>query len=148
MTVIIPSGIICNASSNNLITSENGTATYPPTPIGGTPVPTTCMYGAAIAERTETGAALPMVLVNPAGPFVGVPGVPINPLVPPTPAVLPRTRIVPKQNTGVHINGVLVPVNGDLIEGPGATPTRVPLTGISLYPTIMIGTNIPVTPEE
>lgn len=147
MSVIIPDGIICNASSINASISENGTGTYPPTPIGGTPVPTTCLYGAAIAERVGAGAALPMVLVNPAGPFVGVPGIPKT-IVPPAPLVLPRTNVVPKQNTGVYINGVLVPVNGDLIAGPGATPTNLPLTGASLYPTILIGTNIPVTPEE
>ena len=147
MSVIIPDGIICNASSFNTIPSDSGTGTYGPTPIGGIPLPTTCLYGAAIAARTGVGAALPIVLVNPAGPFVGVPGVPKS-IVPPVPLVLARPVIVPKQNTGVYINGVLVPVNGDLINGPGALPTNVPLTGATLYPTIIIGSNIPVTPEE
>jgi len=147
MSVIIPDGIICNASSFNTIASTSGTGIYNPTPIGGIPLPTTCIYGAAIAARVGFGAALPMILVNPAGPFVPIPGVPTT-IAPPVPLILARPTIIPKQNTGVYINGILVPVNGDLINGPGATPTNVPLTGATLYPTILIGTNIPTEPEE
>ena len=158
MSEIIPDGIICNAASFNSTSSTSGTGIYNPTPIGGTPLPTTVMYGAAIAAKAGVGVGLPMILVNPTGPFVPVPGLPTS-IVPPVPLTLPRLKVIFKQNvgrtgdvsgeTGVRINGIPVVVNGDLINGPGATPTNIPLTGATIYPTILIGTNIPKPePEE
>ena len=129
-------GGICTPASIEVGTRSNPTATYPPLAIGGAPLPTTIMSGGA-----------PVLVVNPAGPFVPIPGVPINPLTIPSPFTLPRTRIEPRQNTSVYFNGILVPVHNDQIVADGASPERLRLTGVVNQPTILIGTQT-YTPAE
>ena len=129
-------GGIASAASLEVMTRTNATATYPPLAIGGAPLPTTVMSGGA-----------PVVVVNPAGPFAPIPGVPINPLTIPSPFTLPRTRIEPRQNTSVYFNGILVPVHNDMSVGDGASPAQLRLTGVPNYPTIIIGTQT-YTPAE
>ena len=129
-------GGIASPASIEVMTRTNPTATYPPLAIGGAPLPTTVMSGGA-----------PVLVVNPAGPFVPIPGVPINPLTIPSPFTLPRTRIEPRQNTSVYFNGILVPVHNDMIVADGASPANLRLTGAVNYPTIIIGTQT-YTPAE
>ena len=129
-------GGICTPASIEVGTRSNPTATYLPLAIGGAPLPTTVMSGGA-----------PVLVVNPAGPFVPIPGVPINPLTIPSPFTLPRTRIEPRQNTSVYFNGILVPVHNDMSVADGATPSNLRLTGAVNYPTIIIGTQT-YTPAE
>ena len=129
-------GGICTPASIEVGTRSNPTATYPPLAIGGATLPTTIMSGGA-----------PVLVVNPVGPFVPIPGVITNPLVIPTPFTLPRTRIEPRQNTSVYFNGILVPVHNDMSVADGASPANLRLTGAVNYPTIIIGTQT-YTPAE
>ena len=126
-------GNIADASTSDT-NSLNATANYFMQPHGGTTKTYNTIYsgGAQI-----TG-------LDPMGDPTDVPGVPIQPLVPPVPNPLPRTPpIVPIVNVaarGVYFEGTLVPVIGDGITGSGAVPTPRPLTLPGKYPTIFIGT--------
>lgn len=136
MTVPNPSvlGGIANAASTDLCTRENPTATYLPAPIGGSII---------ISPNIVSGGA-PVKVVNPAGlpvPFTPLAGIPTRIVAPPVPNPLPRLRIEGVANTSVYFNGILVPVHADNIVADGASPAGCPLTGVTEYPTIIIGSS-------
>ena len=112
--------------------SQVASCVYPPTAVGGAPMPTTVM----------TGGAPLMIISGAPDPFPCAPvgGINVNPVVPiPCPPV-PRF-IVPKVNKTVIINGKLAAVTGDeatLAIGGGPRP----LTGPFRYPTIVIGSKL------
>ena len=112
--------------------SSDGTCTYNPAPIGGTPVPTTVMVGVTPLVIIS-GAPVPYACAD-------VAGVKINPLSP-LPCQ-PGTRIIrPTVNTTVFINGQLPAVTGDDAQLViGGSPR--PLTGPFQHPTIVIGSNL------
>tara|TARA_B100000427_G_scaffold43127_1_gene31590 strand:+ start:161 stop:559 length:399 start_codon:yes stop_codon:yes gene_type:complete len=114
--------------------SANPSATYPIQSHGGKNMTCSSIYsnGAKITH------------LDPITDPTDVTGVPIQPLVPPVPQPLPRTApivgIVNSVARGVYFEDVLVPVIGDGINAPLATPEKRPLTTPTLYPTIHIGT--------
>ena len=122
--------------------------------MSNTPVPGTIVDGTAIdtlsviAEQANSKyppysiqgtGALPVNIVNPVLPPAPVPGTWDN-LLPPTPPPLVRTGIVGVQNLSVYMDKVLVPVSGDAVVAVGGIPNPRPLTGLTIYPTIIIGT--------
>ena len=125
----------CIADSTTVDTvSTNATATYPIQSHGGRNITCLTIY--------SNGARLKHIdpIVDP----TDVAGTPIQPLVPPVPQLLPRTPpivgIVNTEARGVYFEDVLVPVIGDGITAPLASPDPRPLTTPTLYPTIFIGT--------
>jgi len=121
---------------------EQANSKYPPYPILGvanypTPLPT--IRTGATKEIPE---GFPINIVNPVLPPLPVPGTWDN-LLPPTPPPLVRTGITGVQNPavrGVYMDKVLVPVSGDAVQAVGGIPNPRPLTGLTIYPTIIIGT--------
>jgi len=69
-------------------------------------------------------------------PYPSVPGLPQ-----PAPDCV-RGPIIPTQNTSVYFEGQLVVVNGDAIQGSVGVPNPRVLTEPTLYPTILIGTQV------
>ena len=125
----------CMADTSTVDTpSANPTANYPLLSHGGGNVICTTIFA--------FGA--PLTHMDPTVPAIPVPGVPILPPPSlPNPAVLGRASVAPIVNSverGVYFEGKLVPVIGDGLRAPGATPDPRPLTTPTLYPTIFIGT--------
>lgn len=137
---IVPGMIVDGAALDTLsIKPEQANAKYPPYPILGvanypTPLPT-IRTGAS----KEKPAGLPVNIVNPALPPLPAPGTWDN-ILPPVPPPLVRTGIVGVQNLSVYMDNVLVPVSGDAVQAEGGIPNPRPLTGLTIYPTIIIGT--------
>ena len=137
----ITPGMIVNGSAivSASVWAEQANAKYPPYPILGvanypTPLPT-IRTGAS----KEKPAGLPVNIVNPALPPLPAPGTWDN-ILPPVPPPLVRTGIVGVQNLSVYMDNVLVPVSGDAVQAEGGIPNPRPLTGLTIYPTIIIGT--------
>ena len=125
----------CIADSTTVDTvSTNPTATYPIQSHGGRNITCNTIF--------SDGARLKHI--DPTADPTDVAGTPIQPLVPPVPQLLPRTPpivgIVNTEARGVYFEDVLVPVIGDGITAPLASPDPRLLTTPTLYPTIFIGT--------
>ena len=125
----------CIADTSTIdVPSANPTASYPLQPHG---------TGNVICVSIFNGLA-PIQHLNANIPATPVPAVPLLP--PPSlpePAVLNRPSVTPVVNSverGVYFEGKLVPVIGDGLKAPGATPDPRTLTTPTLYPTIFIGT--------
>jgi hypothetical protein len=140
----ITPGMIVDGSAidSASVIPEQANSKYPPYPIQGatnypTPLPTI-----RTGATKEVPAGLPVIIVNPALPPLPVPGTWDN-LIPPLPPPLVRTGITGVQNPaarGVYMDKVLVPVSGDAVQAVGGIPNPRPLTGFTIYPTIIIGT--------
>ena len=141
----ITPGMIVDGSAidSASVWAEQANAKYPPYPILGvanypTPLPTI-----RTGATKEKPAGLPVNIVNPALPPFPAPGISWDNPFPPTPPPLVRTGIVGVQNPaarGVYMDKVLVPVSGDAVQAVGGIPNPRPLTGLTIYPTIIIGT--------
>jgi hypothetical protein len=132
-----------------------GTTIFSPAPIGGVLKPvekilTSSGTNAAVNPDTGEAIAEPIQIMDVAqsgGTHPSVPGSnPVPPFIP-TPAAIQRPTIVAVRNTRVFFGGDLVTIAGDgLSTAPPTTPpirsiVSNPLTGPSLYPNIIIGTN-------
>ena len=125
----------CIADTSTIdVASANPTASYAMQPHGG---------GNVVCTTIFNGLA-PIMHLNPNVPGTPVPGVPLLPPPSlPNPTVLARPSVVGVVNSverGVYFEGKLVPVIGDGLKAPGATPDPRTLTTPTLYPTIFIGT--------
>ncbi len=125
----------CIADTSTIdVASANPTASYPLQSHGG---------GNVVCTTIFNGQA-PIQHLNPNVPGTPVTGVPLLPPPSlPNPTVLARPSVVGVVNSverGVYFEGKLVPVIGDGLKAPGATPDPRTLTTPTLYPTIFIGT--------
>ena len=132
----VPGTIVDGTAIDTLsVIAEQANSKYPPYAIqGATNYPTSLP-----TIRTGATKGLPVIIVNPVLPPAPVPGTWDN-LLPPTPPPLVRTGIVGVQNLSVYMDKVLVPVSGDAVVAVGGIPNPRPLTGLTIYPTIIIGT--------
>lgn len=131
----MPKGNIASPATFDTL-SIIGPTNYPPLAIGGVQKE---------METIFTGEDVPVVIMDPAesaGQHPQVPGVATPPAVP-APPFIERPKIVAQQNTTVFFEGILVTVSGDaMLPAPTTTPSPRPLTEPTLYPTILIGTQI------
>jgi hypothetical protein len=110
--------------------------------------------------KTSLGAPdpevpLPVIIMDPEkspGTHLPVPGTPIPPYPgPPAPLLIDRPALLPVQNKSVLFEGKLVAVAGDhMTTAPTTTPPTRPiiqneLTSPTIYPTIKIGTQVPIS---
>jgi len=87
----------------------------------------------------ESPEGLPIDIVDPSSPPVPAPGV-WGRIGPPPPLVrLGVEGVVNSELRGVYFEGILVPVSGDAIRAVEGEPNPRPLTGATIYPTIIIG---------
>ena len=110
--------------------SANPSATYPIQSHGGKNMTCSSIYSNN-AKITHLDP-----VTNP----TDVTGVGVAPIPPELPRTPPIVGIVNSATRGVYFEDVLVPVIGDGINAPLATPEKRPLTTPTLYPTIHIGT--------
>ena len=134
-------GTIVNGGALDSVATrvELSNAKYPPFSIQGPlnyPIPLLTIRTGATKDDPEGFA---VTIVDPNSPCAPKPGTWDN-LLPPTPPPLQRPNIVGKVNTNVYMEGVLVPVSGDTVFAPEADDPLLELTGLTSYPTIIIGT--------
>lgn len=132
----MPKGNIASTATLDTL-STNGVTSFPPLAIGGVQKE---------METIFTGEDEPVVIMDPAesaGQHPRVPGVATPPAVA-TPPFIERPTIIAQQNTTVFFEGILVTVSGDaMAQVPSSpVPDPRPLTEPTLYPTILIGTQI------
>jgi len=138
--VPVPGTIVDGSAIDSAsVIPEQSNSKYPPYPIQGatnypTPLPTI-----RTGATKEVPKGLPVTIVNPGLPPAPVPGT-WDTLLPPLPPPLIRTGTVGIQNPSVYMDQMLVPVSGDAVQAVGGIPNPRPLTGLTIYPTIIIGT--------
>lgn len=133
----MPKGNIASPATLDTL-STTGSTDFLPLAIGGV---------VKEMETIFTGEDEPVVIMDPvesAGEHPNVPGVAKPPAVP-TPPFIERPTIIAQQNTTVFFEGILVTVSGDAMVQVGVPlpqPDPRLLTEPTLYPTILIGTQI------
>jgi len=146
------SGEIVNPAMIDTL-SVIGPTGYYPLPIGG--VIYECETIKTSIGAPDPEVPLPVLIMDPEkspGTHPPVPGSPIAPYPgPPAPPLIDRPALLPVQNLTVFFEGKLVAVAGDHMT---AVPTTVPptrpiiengLTSPTIYPTIKIGTQLPIS---
>lgn len=146
------SGEIVNPAMIDTL-SVIGPTGYYPLPIGG--VIYTCDTIKTSLGAPDPEVPLPVIIMDPdesPGTHPFVPGTPIPPYPgPPAPLIIERPALLPVQNKSVFFEGKLVAVAGDHMTAVPATvpPTRPiiqnQLTSPTIYPTIKIGTQVPIS---
>ena len=146
---VTPGMIVDDKAIDSLsVIVEQANSKYPPMVIASAPPPNyptplpTIRTSTYVGATTKPPAGFPIMIVNPVLPPLPVQGTWDN-LIPPTPPPLVRTGITGVQNPavrGVYMDQVLVPVSGDAVQAVGGVPNPRPLTGLTIYPTIIIGT--------
>ena len=110
-------------------TSTDGNCTYPASPLGGTPFPTTVVSNGQPVKIYHQGSVpAPVAAVK------------INPLIP-LPCQPGQRVIRPTVNKTVFINKQLPAVTGDEAQLVAGNTPR-PLTGPFQHPTIVIGSKV------
>ena len=131
--------IVDGTALDSVATRTEINAVYPPLSIQGPtnyPTPLLTIRTGATKDAPE---GVPVTIVDPNDTCLPKQGV-WDKLIPPTPPPLQRPNIVGKVNTNVYMEGVLVPVSGDTVYAPEADDPLLELTGLTSYPTIIIGT--------
>lgn len=146
------SGEIVNPAMIDTL-SVIGPTGYFPLPIGG--VIYTCNTIKSSLGAPDPEVPLPVLIMDPEkspGTHPPVPGTPIPPYPgPPAPPLIDRPALLPVQNLTVFFEGKLVAVAGDHMTAvPTTTPPTRPiiqneLTSPTIYPTIKIGTQVPIS---
>lgn len=146
------SGEIVNPAMIDTL-SVIGPTGYYPLPIGG--VIYTCDTIKTSLGAPDPEVPLPVIIMDPdesPGTHPFVPGTPIPPYPgPPAPLIIERPALLPVQNKSVFFEGKLVAVAGDhMTTAPTTTPPTRPiiqnqLTSPTIYPTIKIGTQLPIS---
>ena len=135
-------GNIADATTEDTL-SANPTAEYKKQAHGGPPKTYQTIYSSA-GGGTSGGTGVQIIGLDPLGTPTPVPGMQLQPLVPPSPLTLVRTPpivgIVNSAARGVYFEGTLVPVIGDGVTGALAAPNPRLLTNPGNYNSIFIGT--------
>ena len=131
--------IVDGAALDSAATRVEINAVYPPFPIQGPTNYPTPLLTIRTGGTKDAPEGVPVTIVDPNDTCLPKPGT-WDKLIPPTPPPLQRPNIVGKVNTNVYMEGKLVPVSGDTVFAPEADDPLLELTGLTVYPTIIIGT--------
>ena len=138
---VFQGGIVDGSAIDSLSVEdpEDPDLKWPGLPIQGPknyPLECTTICTGATEEAPE---GFPILIVDPASPPTPAPGIWSKPSVPPPLVRVGVEGVVNSEARGVYFEGTLVPVSGDAIRAVTGEPNPRPLTGGTLYPTIIIG---------